>query len=242
MNRLLVWFAGGVLLLSGQIAQADPIRDNSLNAHQVGWCANNSGGSGPLSCEDTCQAVGAVPEQETRMTQNTGAGPVCKVNAPSWYWSQELYGRQTYLNGSPVCAFVDQNGGAQCSTSFQCLCVKVSTADCADLTVDRLVSVTWRPAARQTRIVVRLKNIGGATSWHSVASLADWSGFNPSMPVRPYVANVATPPLAAGEHRDVTFILPYKIQHPQARAAVKADNANAINECRENNNLKWFRL
>ncbi|MCW5206926.1 hypothetical protein VU08_08395 [Desulfobulbus sp. F5] len=242
MNRLFVWFAGGFLLLIGSIAQADPIRDNSFNAHQVGWCSNNYGGSGPLSCEDTCQAVGAVPEQETRMTQNTGAGPVCKVSAPSWYWTQELYGKQTYLNGYPVCSFVDQNGGAQCSTSFQCLCVKVSTAGCADLIVERLVSVTWRPAARKTRIVVRLKNIGGATAWHSTTSLADWSGLNPSMPVTPYVANVSTSPISAGEQRDVTFILPYKIQHPQARAAVKVDNGNAVNECRENNNFKWFWL
>lgn len=242
MNRLIVLFAGGFFLLSIQTAQGDPIRDNSLNAHQVGWCSNNYGGNGPLSCEDTCQAVGAVPEQETRMTQNRGAGPVCKVSPPSWYWAQELYGRQTYLNGYPVCSFVDQNGGAQCSVGFQCLCVKVSTAGCADLTVDRLVSVTWRPAARNTRIVVRLKNIGGATAWHSITSLADWSGLNPSMPVTPYVASVSTPPISAGGQRDVAFILPYKIQHPQARAAVKADNGNVVNECRENNNLKWFSL
>ncbi len=238
MRKIFLWLAEAVILCSCAASQADPIQDNSFKTHKLGWYPNSSaGGGGARSCEDTCQAVGAMPEQESGGMGGTAVNPVCKVGAPYGSWSNEMYGNQMYYNGYPACYYTNPSGMTQASYAFHCLCINGATAGCPDLIVEKLIRVAWRPKINKTYVTVKVKNIGGRAAEASTVSLTDQSSWN-----RQYNATASIPFLYAGESRKVTLVLPYKIRNPQAKGIIRVDCQNTVRECRENNNVKWIWL
>lgn len=238
MKKIFLWLAGALILCSCAAGQADPIQDNSFKTHKLGWYPNSFTGSGsPRSCDDTCQAVGGIAEQEAGGMGGTAANPVCKVDSSYGSWANELYGNQMYYNGYPACYYTNPNGYTQASYAFQCLCISGATAGCPDLVVEKLVRVVWNPRRNKTYVIVRLKNIGGTMAEASTVSLTDQSNWN-----RPYSTTAPVPLLCAGESTKVIFALPYKIRNPHAKGIIKADCRDAVKECRENNNTKWIWL
>jgi len=229
MKKIFLWLAGVFILCSCAAGQADPIQDNVFKTHQLGWYPNTfTSGNSPRSCDDTCQAVGAVAEQEAGGMGGSVDNPVCKVGSPYGSWSNEMYGNQMYYNGYPACYYTDPSGMTRASYTFHCLCISGATAGCADLVVEKLIRVVWNPKKNKTYVVVRLKNIGGSMAEASTVSLTDRSNWN-----RPYSTTASVPLLCAGESAKVIFALPY---------IIKADCQNTVKECRENNNTKWIWL
>jgi hypothetical protein len=238
MKKIFLWLAGAFILCSCAAGQADPIQDNAFKTHQLGWYPNSSAGGGSArSCDDICQAVGAVAEQESGGMDGTAANPVCKVSSPYGSWSNEMYGNQMHYNGHPACYYTSPSGMTQASYNFHCLCISGATAGCPDLVVEKLLRVVWNPKKNKTYVIVRLKNIGGAMAEASTVSLTDQSNWS-----RPYSTTVSVPLLCAGESIKVIFALPYKIRNPYAKGIIQADCRNAVRECRENNNMKWIWL
>ena len=238
MKKIFLWLAGAFILCSCAAGQADPIQDNAFRTHKLGWYPNSyTGGGNPRSCDDTCQAVGAMAEQEEGGTGGSAVNPVCKVSAPYGSWSNELYGNQMYYNGYPACYYTNPSGYTQASYAFHCLCISGATASCADLVVEKLVRVVWSPKKNKTYVVVKIKNIGGSAAGSSTVSLTEQNNWN-----RPYNATASVSFLYAGESRQVIFVLPYKIRNPYAKGIIKVDCQNTVKECRENNNIKWIWL
>jgi len=238
MRKIFLWLAGAFILCSCAAGQADPIQDNSFKTHELGWYPNSFTGSGsPRSCDATCQAVGAIAEQEAGGMGGTAANPVCKVGSAYGSWSNELYGSQMYYNGNPACYYTNPSGYTQASYAFHCLCISGATSGCPDLVVEKLLRVTWYPKSNKTYVTVLVKNIGGTAAGASTVSLTGQSYSN-----RPYNATASIPVLYAGESRRVTLVLPCRIRSPHAKGIIKADCQNTVRECRENNNVKWIWL
>lgn len=123
LGTLLTLAVAGLLLVATG-AQADPIKDGSLDPHRAGWYSNASRG-GPLTCAETCKqkANNALPEYEAAPGSIIRRAFVCKVPKGSEGDVRTfLYGNQ--FDERPACYTVGTNlGEASYSQRYLCLCV-----------------------------------------------------------------------------------------------------------------------
>lgn len=110
------------LLLAVPGAQADPIKNLSMDPYRAGWYSNASRG-GPLTCAETCkQKASALPEHEPSAVPVPKRAFLCKVQGkPKGDLRTWLYGNQ--FDDRPACYTVGLDLKGSYEDSYFCLCV-----------------------------------------------------------------------------------------------------------------------
>jgi hypothetical protein len=110
------------LLLAVPGAQADPIKNLSMDPYRAGWYSNASRG-GPLTCAETCkQKASALPEHEPSAEPVPKRAFLCKVQGkPKGDLRTWLYGNQ--FDDRAACYTVGLDLKGSYSDKYFCLCV-----------------------------------------------------------------------------------------------------------------------
>lgn len=227
----------------------DPIKDNNMLPYKAGWYSNYVR-KRFLSCPATCKRrAKAVAEYEISASARSKRTFVCKVqrairtpNVARKPIPRSLYGNQ--FDNKVACYTANILGKVNRSKNFYCLCVGRTNggSGCPDLIVTSIARPVWDSANNRSIIKATIRNIGTATAGPNLARVIDPSTNQPPPSGAPYNAIANTPTLAPGASVTVTFYLPYWVFNPDAHLNVTADYKNVIKECKENNNLRTYKV